>query len=73
MFFGAWVEIVDEKNETKTYRIVGADETDASKGLISVDSPLARALLKRGEGEVVTAQLPGGESEIEIVKVSYRG
>jgi transcription elongation GreA/GreB family factor len=50
---------------------VGPDEADAANGLISVDSPLARALLKRAEGEVVTARLPGGESEIEIVKVSY--
>ncbi len=71
VFFGAWVEIADEKGESKTYRIVGPDETDASKGLISVDSPMARALLKRVEGDVVTAQLPGGESEIEILGVRY--
>jgi len=71
VFFGAWVELADDKGEMKTYRIVGPDETDASKGLISVDSPLARALLKRAEGEVVTAQLPGGETEFEVVKVSY--
>ena len=71
VFFGARVEIADDKGDTKTYRIVGADEADASKGLISVDSPLARAMLKRAEGEVVMAQLPGGESEIEIVKVRY--
>jgi len=71
VFFGAWVEIADDKGELKTYRIVGPDETEASRGMISVDSPLARALLKRGEGEGVTAQLPGGETEIEIVKVRY--
>lgn len=71
VFFGAWVEVADEQGESKTYRIVGADETDASRGLISVDSPLARALLKRAEGEVVTAQLPAGEAEIEIVTVRY--
>ena len=72
VFFGAWVEIADDKGDLKTYRIVGPDETDASQGCISVDSPLARALLKRAEGDVVTAQLPGGDSEIEIVKVSYK-
>jgi len=72
VFFGAHVEIVDAQGETKTYRIVGPDETDASQGLISVDSPLARALLKRAEGDVVTAQLPGGETEVEIVGVKYR-
>jgi len=55
----------------KTYRIVGPDETDAAKGCISVDSPLARALLKREQGEVVTAQLPGREAEIEIISVRY--
>jgi transcription elongation factor GreB len=72
VFFGAWVELADDQGEAKTYRIVGPDETDAAQGLISVDSPLARALLKRAEGEVVTAQLPGREAEFEIVKVSYR-
>ena len=71
VFFGALVEIADAQGETKAYRIVGPDETDASQGLISVDSPLARALLKRAEGDVVTAQLPGGETEIEIVSVRY--
>jgi len=71
VFFGAWVEIADASGDTKTYRIVGPDETDASQGCISVDSPLARALLKREAGDVVTAHLPGGEQEIEIVKVSY--
>jgi transcription elongation factor GreB len=80
VFFGAWVEIFmdareggrgDDKGDTKTYRIVGPDETDAAQGSISVDSPLARALLKREEGEVVTAHLPAGETEIEIVRVSY--
>lgn len=71
VFFGAWVEVIDDKGEEKTYRIVGPDEADASKGLISVDSPLARALLKREEGEVVALERPGGVSEIEIQGVRY--
>lgn len=71
VFFGASVEFRDGQDALKTYRIVGADETDAAQGCISVDSPLARALLKRKEGDVVTAFLPGGETEIEIVSVSY--
>ncbi len=71
VFFGARVTLSDEGGVEKTYRIVGADETDAAQGLISVDSPLARALLKRAEGEVVTAQLPGREAEIEVVSVRY--
>jgi transcription elongation factor GreB len=71
VYFGAWVEIIDEKGAAKTYRIVGADETDAAQGRINVDSPLARALLKRKKGETVTALLPGGETEFEIVSVRY--
>jgi len=71
VFFGAWIEISDESGEMKTYRIVGADEADASRGYISVDSPLARALLKQVEGEVVRVLLPGGEQEVEIVAVKY--
>jgi len=71
VFFGAWVEVADDRGDTRSYRIVGPDEAEAAKGLISVDSPLARALLKRAEGEVVLAQLPGGETEIEIVSVRY--
>lgn len=71
VFFGAWVKLVDENGDTKTYRIVGPDETDASRGYISVDSPLARALLKREQGQAVAAQLPGGEREFEIESVWY--
>lgn len=71
VFFGAWIEIADDKGDEKAYRIVGPDEADATRSYISLDSPLARALLKRKEGDVVTAELPGGPSEIEIVKVRY--
>lgn len=71
VFFGAWVDVTDETGEEKTYRIVGPDETDASAGLISVDSPLARALLKHEEGEVIVFKRPGGVSEIEILSVRY--
>lgn len=71
VFFGAQVELADDTGELRTYRIVGPDETDAAAGRISVDSPLARALLKHAEGDVVTAQLPGGAAEIEIVNVRY--
>jgi transcription elongation factor GreB len=71
VFFGAWVEVADDQGDTRSYRIVGADEAEASKGLISVDSPLARALLKRAQGEVVVAQLPAGATEFEIVSIRY--
>ena len=53
------------------YRIVGPDEIDPARGYISIDSPLAKALLKRGEGEVVKVMLPGGEAELELTAVRY--
>ena len=72
VFFGAWVEVEDEAGTSRTYRIVGGDETDARRGWISVDSPLARVLLKKPAGEAVTAQLPGGEAHLTIVSVRYQ-
>lgn len=71
VYFGAWVEVVDQDDRTSRYRIVGADETDARAGLISVDSPVARAMLGKTEGEVVRLTLPAGPAELEIVSVSY--
>lgn len=71
IYFGALVELVDEAGEERVYRIVGGDETDAVTGAISIDSPLAKALLKKQEGELVRVQLPGGEVELEIVAVRY--
>ncbi len=71
VFFGARVEVADESGESRHYRIVGPDETGQSPGYISVDSPLARALLGKGEGDVFKVTLPGGESELEVVSVSY--
>ncbi|TAJ55297.1 MAG: transcription elongation factor GreB [Nevskiaceae bacterium] len=71
IYFGAVVELVDDEGEERLYRIVGGDETDAATGAISIDSPLAKALLKKQEGEVVRVQLPGGEVELEIVAVRY--
>lgn len=71
IFFGAWIEVADENDERKTYRIVGADENDSAQGLISVDAPVARALLGRKAGDIVSVRLPGGESELEILRVWY--
>ncbi len=71
VFFGATVQVADEEGEERSFRIVGADETDAADGRISVDSPVARALLGKAEGEVVRVRLPGGEAEYAIVSVSY--
>jgi transcription elongation factor GreB len=71
IYFGAWVALTDADGAEKRYRIVGPDEIDPARGYISIDSPLARALLKRIEGDVVRAALPGGEAELEVVEVRY--
>ena len=71
VFFGAWVGLVDELGVESTYRIVGPDEFDPAKGWISIDSPMARALLKKGLDEEVTVQTPQGERVYEIIEVRY--
>jgi len=71
VFFGAFVTIEDASGIEKRYRIVGADEIDPSRGYISVDSPMARALLGKSEDDEVQVSLPGGSAEFLIVKVSY--
>jgi len=71
VFFGARVEIEDEAGGRRSYHIVGSDETNAAGGDISVDSPLARAVLKKKIGESFTAVLPGGEQELTLVSVRY--
>jgi transcription elongation factor GreB len=79
IFFGAWVILEDENGKEVRYRIVGPDEFDPAKGWISIDSPLARALLKKTEGDEVRVILPkpplseaeGGEMEYYVVAVQY--
>ena len=72
VFFGAWVEVEDIGNgEVMRYRIVGPDETDAKLGLISIDSPLARALLKKRVDDEIEVLLPGGLRRFAILDVSY--
>jgi transcription elongation factor GreB len=71
VYFGATVELEDEAGDTFSYRIVGADETDAVKGWISVDSPLARALMGKPVDAAVRAELPGRVTEFTILSISY--
>jgi transcription elongation factor GreB len=71
IFFGARVTIADADGAENTYTIVGVDETDVSKGHISWISPLARALLKAREGDLIRFQSPVGVREVEIVEVGY--
>jgi transcription elongation factor GreA len=71
--FGATVTLVDEDTDQEsTYQIVGVDEADLEKGLISVSSPLARALIGKGQGENVEVAAPAGPKAYEILKVRFK-
>lgn len=72
VFFGAWVEIVNEDDESKRFRIVGYDEIYGRNDYISIDSPMARALLKKQVGDEATVQTPQGEMVWEITTISYQ-
>jgi len=72
VFFGAWVELEDEEGEFLRYRIVGPDEFDADKGFISMDSPVAVALMKKLAGDEVTIETPGGVINYYINRVQYQ-
>jgi transcription elongation factor GreA len=70
--FGAVVELEDlDSGANVTYQIVGDLEADIQKKLLSVSSPIARALIGKEEGDVVNFQAPGGEKEFEVLSVSY--
>jgi transcription elongation factor GreB len=71
VYFGATVSYVESNGTKFTVKLVGADEADFSKGKISFDSPIAKALLKRELGDVVTLSTPNGETTIEIVLIKY--
>ncbi|MDH5218867.1 MAG: GreA/GreB family elongation factor, partial [Gammaproteobacteria bacterium] len=73
VYFGAWVQLEDESGELFTYRIVGPDEFDPKKNWISLDSPMAKALLKKAIGDEIRVILPKGEAAYFIDKVSYDG
>jgi len=71
VFFGATVTLEDEAAATVTYRIVGPDEFDHAEHYISVDSPLARSLLKREPGDEVEVEVPQGRLVYTIVNIAY--
>lgn len=70
--FGATVDLEEEASGAKvTYQIVGDDEADLKKGLISISSPIARALIGKESGDVADVQAPGGVKSYEVVDVRY--
>ena len=72
VFFGAQVELENiASGETVNYRIVGPDETDAKRGWISIDAPLARVLLKKRIDDDIEVQLPSGTVRFAIIEVRY--
>lgn len=72
VFFGAFVELEDDDGALSQHRIVGPDETDATLGYISIDSPLARALIKKTAGDEVSVVTPGGTRVLLVRSVQYQ-
>jgi transcription elongation factor GreB len=70
-FFGATVTLADEEDNERVLTLVGDDEADAASGLISWNSPIARAVRGASVGDVRRVALPSGEKELEIVAISY--
>jgi len=72
IFFGAWVTLADEEDKQRAYRIVGADEIDPKQGYISLDSPIAKLLLKRTVGDEIELTTPDGIKRwYEVMAIKY--
>ena len=71
VYFGAWVTVEDEDGKEFTYRIVGPDESDSTKKLISSEAPMAKALLGKKEGDWITVRRPKGPADFLVKKISY--
>jgi transcription elongation factor GreB len=71
VYFGSYVTVEDEAENTHTYRLVGPDETDSKQNWISIESPVAKALLRKEEGDEVLVRRPQGESTVVILKVTF--
>lgn len=72
IFFGAWVTLEDNDGEEYRYRIVGPDEIDSGKGWISMDAPMARALMKKSVDDTVSVKTRHGEKQYTVSEVTYR-
>ena len=71
VYFGAWVTLINEQDKQVTYRIVGPDEWDVKKGEISIDSPMARALIGKRVDDEVMVKTPQGDSYFDIIDIYY--
>ena len=72
VLFGCTVTVENEAGEEKVFSIVGVDELDPARGYVSWISPIGRALLGASEGDLVSFTTPGGQTELEIIKVEYK-
>jgi len=71
IYFGAWVTLEDEAGEERRWRIVGPDEFDLGRGLLSMDSPMARSLLGKGVDDEITVHSPSGEKTYYVTAIGY--
>ena len=71
VFFGAWVGVEDADGQPYRYRIVGPDEIDPARNFISIDSPMAKALLRASEGDEVVVNRPDGTAVFVVTSVHY--
>ena len=73
IIFGATIDLFDENSNSEiTFKIVGVDETNVEKGLISVSSPVARSLMGKSVGDIAEVNTPGGKTIYEILKIEYK-
>ena len=72
VYFGAWVKLINEDDNEVNYRVVGPDEWDVKKGEISIDSPMARALIGKTVDDEVVVQTPEGERVYDVMKIWYK-
>lgn len=72
VFFGAWVELENDLGEVNQYRIVGTDEFDPKKNAISINSPMARALIGKQEDDEVVVETPEGKKTWYVCKIQYQ-
>ncbi|HFT1684678.1 transcription elongation factor GreB [Providencia stuartii] len=72
VFFGAWVKLEDDNENIRIFRLVGADEFNPSKNWISIDSPVARALVGKQVDDEITVNTPGGRVTYTVLEISYK-